>query len=518
MPKQRRRTWASKKAYMNKHLVNPLIIAIGARMEGILAESDVVNDVFRHNVMRGSAREMFVEEFLRPFLPPSIGIGTGEIINHGGDRSKQLDVVLYNKGMIPPFLSRNSTVGLFPWESVIAVIEVKSTITASICDDALLNALSVQTVVRSTECKDVLLGGREDPEYAESRSAVPYYIFAFSSDQTIPLKEWSRLDGRAAHWSCKYDLAAAAQKKIEQALAVSGLSDEVKRDHNRDLTKARKDLEEAAPYLEIFSTSVHGIYVPHVDSRYKSMSVNRSLATERRNTYHYCTFENEASLKPASRIYEAAYFLQMILGSYEAMNLVREGYSIRRYFERPSKKWVDPDSLTDLAEELEFVFYNPTQSVVEQSPAYSVSDGGIKAMLDAALLLPDYKTLLAINDELLVYLLRMDPAQSNLIRISNETSSGAITITRLVAKSKGAPKSTSETVFETTITSPPVNLREELAKQNIKIDMPQVTDGNPEDPTFGQNFEYVKGVHALIADSLHAAQAKKLPSVPTDAV
>ncbi|MBB3219444.1 DUF6602 domain-containing protein [Pseudoduganella umbonata] len=503
---------------MNEHSVNPLIIAIGARMEGILAESDVVNDVFKHNVMRGSAREMFVEEFLRPFLPPSIGIGTGEIINHGGDRSKQLDVVLYNKGMIPPFISRNSTVGLFPWESVIAVIEVKSTITASICDDALLNALSVQTVVRNTERKDVLLGGVEDPEDAESRSAVPYYIFAFSSDQTIPFKEWSRLDGRAAQWSGKYKLAAAEQEKIKQALAVSGLSAEVTRDHYRDLAKASKDLEEATPYLEISSTSVHGIYVPHMDSRYKNMTVNLFPATKQRNAYHHCTFENQASLKPAARIYEAAYFLQMILGSYEAMSLVRKGYSIRRYFERRPEQWVDPESLTNLAEELERVFERPTESGVKQSPAYPVFYGGVRAMLDAVLAFPDYKTLLAINDELLVYLRRMDPAQSNLIRISNETGSGAITITRLVAKSKGAPKSTGETAFETMIMSPPVNLRKELAKHNVTIGMAEVTDGDPEISAFGQNFGYVEVVHALIADSLRAAQAKQLPPVPPEAV
>jgi hypothetical protein len=499
---------------MAKNSINPLIIAIHARMEGILAESKVVNDVFQHNVLRGSAREMFVEEFLRPFLPPNIGIGTGEIINHGGDRSKQLDVVLYNKGMIPPFISRNSTVGLFPWESVIAVIEVKSTITASVCDDALLNAHSVQTVVRSTERKDVYISGVADQEDAESRSAVPYYIFAFSSDQTGSGKEWSRLTDRVGHWTHKYNKSIARQAELKGQFASPGLSAGDMSKLKLDLADVNKDLEEAKLYSEISSPPVHGIYVPHKDSQYRNMNVRFTAANERRHAYYFCDFENDPSAKPALRIFEAAYFLQMVLRSYEAMSLVRQGYTIRRYFEQRQPAWVDPETMTDLAQELGRLFEKLTKDEVTGSPAYPVLYGGIRAMLDAALAFSDYETLLSTNDELLVYLLRMDPAQQNHIRVLKDTATGKITITRLLAKSKGVPKSTGETAFETTIMSPPVNLRDELGKLNIRLRMNEIQDKDPDNADYGENFEYVNAVNLLIADILLAAQAKHAPPLP----
>lgn len=323
-----------KKRRIKRGPLNPLIVGIGARMAGLIAESNELNIVIAHNGLRGSAREVFIEEFLQPFLPPDIGIGTGEIINHNGKRSKQIDVVLYNKGLIPPFISRNSNIGLFPWECVIVAIEVKSTINASVCDDILLNAHSVQKVVTETSLKGALIGGIEDPADAQYRSAIPYYVFAFSSDQDKKHKEWSRLVKRYQHWIDSERKSVEKQNKIKEDIIaeekVGNSIDELK----KKLTNEQKRSELFPLYREVSERDIHGIYVPNKDSKYRGVVVSHNSATSSRGAYTYCSFDG--ILKPDDNTQlEAAYFLKMILELYSAMIQVRQGYTIQRYFDKP---------------------------------------------------------------------------------------------------------------------------------------------------------------------------------------
>lgn len=161
---------------------NPWAIHVSARMQSLLVESHALSEVIGHNGLRGQIRELFVKQFLIPFLPPHIGIGTGEIINHEGKCSRQLDVVLYNKERVPPILVSGSDTGIFPWESVVAVIEVKSKLTNTALKEAHLNAHSVHDIYSSLDEPWVLVGGLKPKENMKSPTPIPYYIFAFDSD------------------------------------------------------------------------------------------------------------------------------------------------------------------------------------------------------------------------------------------------------------------------------------------------------------------------------------------------
>ncbi|WP_308583347.1 DUF6602 domain-containing protein [uncultured Pseudomonas sp.] len=161
---------------------NPWTAYVTARMAALIVESKSINAAFGHNTLRGSARELFVKQFLRPFLPPQIGIGTGEIINHLGQRSRQVDVVLYNIDRIAPALVNGSDAGVFPWECVIAVIEVKSRLTAQVWEDAHLNAYSVDQIYRGLAEPDLLIDGKRPNENKLSTTPIPYYVFGFDSD------------------------------------------------------------------------------------------------------------------------------------------------------------------------------------------------------------------------------------------------------------------------------------------------------------------------------------------------
>jgi len=65
---------------------------------------------------------------LNYFIPDRYGIGSGVIVNSYGNQSKQWDIIIYDKDILPPFVFEMSR-GMFPAETVLAVIEVKSKLT-----------------------------------------------------------------------------------------------------------------------------------------------------------------------------------------------------------------------------------------------------------------------------------------------------------------------------------------------------------------------------------------------------
>lgn len=77
-----------------------------------------------HKLTKGELRELFVSRILKQFLPIQFDIGTGIIVNHRGDQSKQTDIVIYDNRIMPLFI-KEQAIGVYPAESVIAVLEVK---------------------------------------------------------------------------------------------------------------------------------------------------------------------------------------------------------------------------------------------------------------------------------------------------------------------------------------------------------------------------------------------------------
>jgi hypothetical protein len=78
-----------------------------------------------HKLTGGELKELFVSKVLRQFLPVQFDIGTGTVVNQRGDQSKQTDIVIYDNRVMPPFI-KEQAIGVYPAESVIAVLEVKS--------------------------------------------------------------------------------------------------------------------------------------------------------------------------------------------------------------------------------------------------------------------------------------------------------------------------------------------------------------------------------------------------------
>lgn len=108
-----------------------------------------------HPLELGVAREKLLVDYLSRLIPERFGIGTGFVVDSKGNRSKQIDVIIYDK-IISPVFEVPGHIQFFPCECVVVVGEVKSTITdrKTLCD-ALEKIKSVQTLNRFNDFRNI---------------------------------------------------------------------------------------------------------------------------------------------------------------------------------------------------------------------------------------------------------------------------------------------------------------------------------------------------------------------------
>jgi len=63
-------------------------------------------------------------------MPPQFVVGTGQIISAWEQTSGQIDIVIYDRTVVPPVLLDQAN-GIFPIEAVVATVEVKSILNAT---------------------------------------------------------------------------------------------------------------------------------------------------------------------------------------------------------------------------------------------------------------------------------------------------------------------------------------------------------------------------------------------------
>ncbi len=101
-----------------------------------------------HRLTKGEIREYAIfERFLRPYLPARYSISSGIIINATGEQSKQQDLVIYDEFYSPKLLDAESN-KIFFVESVLSVLEVKSTLDKPAIDDIVKKSMSVWNLSR----------------------------------------------------------------------------------------------------------------------------------------------------------------------------------------------------------------------------------------------------------------------------------------------------------------------------------------------------------------------------------
>lgn len=162
--------------------------------ELLLKYSDLIG-LAEHKTNLGNAREALITSFLKQNLPEIISYYTGEVFDSGNNRSGQIDIILHPN--FSPKLNLFNSMNIFPVETVLAAIEVKTKLTTGRnCTflDALTNCAKLKRLDRFKDISysEVIL------EYITPKK-IPYIIFALKGPKEKTLKRsfelcWSKLD------------------------------------------------------------------------------------------------------------------------------------------------------------------------------------------------------------------------------------------------------------------------------------------------------------------------------------
>ena len=151
-----------------------------------------LRDASGHAGLKGDGAEAVVASFLRQRLPNALGVTSGHVVDATGQLSKQADVIIYDAMRTPVlFTAAHEGWDVVPAEGVIAVIEVKMRLTASMLEAIVANADSVHALAR-----DAYLGAGV-PKFdlhGQQWSEMPiiYSVFAFESDNAYAF-QWNEL-------------------------------------------------------------------------------------------------------------------------------------------------------------------------------------------------------------------------------------------------------------------------------------------------------------------------------------
>lgn len=124
---------------INTKIGNKIFDGISKQM---LFDFEQIRSEITHKGERGAQQEETLIKFLSHYLPKKYGIGSGEIVNSHDQVSRQCDIVIYNVNESPLLLIREGY-QLFPVESVVATIEVKSTINQRSVSEIITNIASI---------------------------------------------------------------------------------------------------------------------------------------------------------------------------------------------------------------------------------------------------------------------------------------------------------------------------------------------------------------------------------------
>jgi len=120
-------------------------------IRALLARIEYINASIGHSLTQGEANELALRDLLVSLLPGRYGVGSGVVVGTDGSASRQIDVVVYDKGRANFALAADPS--LFLVDQVIAAIEVKTRFTSgekSTLSTAVENIASVKSLPMAT--------------------------------------------------------------------------------------------------------------------------------------------------------------------------------------------------------------------------------------------------------------------------------------------------------------------------------------------------------------------------------
>lgn len=137
---------------------------------------------FSHSGLKGDANEETVKNFLRQYLPKTLDITTGMLVDSEGNKSRQLDIIICDSAKTPIFYQSGET-RVIPVECVYAVIEVKAFLDKTELEKAYQNMQSVKALKKTAYFvqKGVIVTNKTLYGKEWNYWPIQHFVFAFDS-------------------------------------------------------------------------------------------------------------------------------------------------------------------------------------------------------------------------------------------------------------------------------------------------------------------------------------------------
>lgn len=144
--------------------------------------------VIEHAGVKGGALEESFRTFLRKYLPRSLDVSTGILVDSTGNVSRQLDVIISDASKTPIFYQKGD-VRVIPCECAYAAVEVKTKLGPAEVTAATENMRSVKALQKSAYVGQNGMIKFVSKLYGRECDIWPtmYFVFAFESLQMEPV-------------------------------------------------------------------------------------------------------------------------------------------------------------------------------------------------------------------------------------------------------------------------------------------------------------------------------------------
>jgi hypothetical protein len=135
-----------------------------------------------HSGLKGQANEDAVRDLLRQYLPKTLDIASGTLVDSNGVQSRQLDIIVSDSAKTPIFFQAGAA-RVIPVECAYAVIEIKAYLDKTELERAFQNMKSVRSLPKTAFFKPKGAIVHSNSLYGKEWEYWPihYFIFAYDS-------------------------------------------------------------------------------------------------------------------------------------------------------------------------------------------------------------------------------------------------------------------------------------------------------------------------------------------------
>jgi len=166
----------------------------------------------KHGPTIGLLTEEILRTFLKNYLPKCVTVEQGFIYSETGRLSKQCDIIIYDSHNFAPFYRINDVV-VVPSESVIAIVEVKTTLNKAIFKDTITYFRDIKEITTANTYLFIYKAPNLQSlsrlflsyKHSESRTEFDHDTFQFLPDEITAIDNSYHL--KKAYVDCGRDMA-----------------------------------------------------------------------------------------------------------------------------------------------------------------------------------------------------------------------------------------------------------------------------------------------------------------------